>query len=264
MNSVFLNGLGVSAPGLDGWASAKSILSGIQSFSKTEMEPPKPMLIPPRERRRTTSAIRLAIKVAEEALDQSGLSWEEVQSVFTSADGDMDITDRICKALAQPDRPVSPTQFHNSVHNAPAGYWAIAIGSMQASTSLAASTGSFAAGLLEAAVSVQIENNPLMLVAYDYPAPHPLSEIEPLQDPFGTAFLISREPLEKSFCCLEYELSSGCEESRILDDEMEAMRKGNPSGRALPLLQAIASNDSCQVVLPYGQNNQLIVRVRPC
>ena len=32
----------------------------------------------------------------------------------------------ICEALATDEREVSPTRFHNSVHNASAGYWGIA------------------------------------------------------------------------------------------------------------------------------------------
>ena len=32
----------------------------------------------------------------------------------------------VCTALTEPDYPVSPTRFSNSVHNAPAGYWSIA------------------------------------------------------------------------------------------------------------------------------------------
>ena len=74
-----------------------------------------------------------------------------------------DITHQICEALARPEREVSPTSFHNSVHNAPAGYWSIATGSRLASTSICAYDVSFAAGLLEAAAYATVEHQPVML-----------------------------------------------------------------------------------------------------
>ncbi|MET0042628.1 MAG: beta-ketoacyl synthase chain length factor, partial [Candidatus Thiodiazotropha sp. 6PLUC3] len=79
--------------------------------------------------------IKIALQAAEEALRDYSDS-EGVLSVFSSSEGDLDIIDQICLALSQEDRPVSPTQFHNSVHNAPAGYWSIGSGSHQGSTSL--------------------------------------------------------------------------------------------------------------------------------
>ena len=45
---------------------------------------------------------------------------------------------------------ISPTRFHNSVHNAAAGYWTIGAGCMQATTALSAYDATFAEGLLEA------------------------------------------------------------------------------------------------------------------
>ena len=72
-------------------------------------------------------------------------------TVFASSGGDSEVLDKICTALTLPDRPVSPTQFHHSVHNTPAGYWSIATGCTQPSLSLSAYDSSFSAGLLEAA-----------------------------------------------------------------------------------------------------------------
>ena len=47
-----------------------------------------------------------------------------------------------------PNGTISPTQFHNSVHNAAAGYWHIAAGSAAPSLSVGGHDGAFAAGLL--------------------------------------------------------------------------------------------------------------------
>src|SRR5205085_5133320 len=110
--------------------------------------------LPAAERRRTGAVIRLALTTGLQALANGGLSAAEVMTVFTSSGGDGQVIHEICEALASAHREVSPTRFHNSVHNAPAGYWGIATRSHAASTSLCAFDWSFAAGLLEACAQV--------------------------------------------------------------------------------------------------------------
>ena len=46
--------------------------------------------------------------------------------MFASTYGDLAITDYMCSTLAKAPMTLSPTRFHNSVHNAAAGYWSIA------------------------------------------------------------------------------------------------------------------------------------------
>jgi hypothetical protein len=57
------------------------------------------------------------------------------------------------------EKMVSPTLFHNSVHNTPAGYFSIATGIQTASVSLSAGDNTFSAGLIEALTQVLIEKN---------------------------------------------------------------------------------------------------------
>ena len=60
-----------------------------------------------------------------------------------------------CAARSPVNRTtVSPTRFHNSVHNAAAGYWTIGAGAMQPATAISAFDASFAQGLLEAMVQL--------------------------------------------------------------------------------------------------------------
>jgi uncharacterized repeat protein (TIGR01451 family) len=59
-------------------------------------------------------------------------------SVFSSAHGDLAIVDALCRSLAQDPQLLSPMRFHNSVHNATSGYWAIGCRSREASTAVAA------------------------------------------------------------------------------------------------------------------------------
>ena len=99
--------------------------------------------------------------------------------MFTSSSGDGDNVHAICESARHAERQVSPTRFHNSVHNAAAGYWSIATQCRAASTSLCCHDASFAAGLLEAASQVAVDGKPVALIAYDHPYPAPLRRRAP-------------------------------------------------------------------------------------
>ena len=108
---------------------------------------------------------------------ESGLDAATLPSVFTSAHGDLAINDYMCSTLASEPTLISPTKFHNSVHNAAAGYWTIATGCHEASTALTAFDASFGAGLLEAASQCQADARPVLLVAVDVEAAGALASV---------------------------------------------------------------------------------------
>jgi len=56
----------------------------------------------------------LALHVAQEAMQQAEVDANEVASVFASSDGETGVLDRLCTALATPQRTISPTLFHHS------------------------------------------------------------------------------------------------------------------------------------------------------
>ncbi|MDX1335493.1 MAG: beta-ketoacyl synthase chain length factor, partial [Gammaproteobacteria bacterium] len=178
--------IGMVGPGITGWETGREILSQDNSFDiQAELPPLKPELLPANERRRTTPLIKLALQAAQDALGQWEGDSTELGTVFASASGDVDIVDKIITSLLMPGSPVSPTHFHNSVHNAPAGYWSIATHSHAPSTSISAYDATFAAGLVEAATSVVIEQRPVMLVAYDMLLPPRMHPFRPLKAPFA-------------------------------------------------------------------------------
>jgi len=162
-----------------------------------------------------------------------------------------------------PERPVSPTLFHNSVHNAPAGYWSIATGCTMPSTSICAFDGSFSAGLLEAATTVLVEQTSVLLVAYEYPPPFPLCETRHVSEPFAAALWLAAHRTSSSWASLELSVAASLEEDRLDDADLEGMRTSSPAARSLPLLCAIARGRACDVVLPYLQHARLAVRVTP-
>jgi hypothetical protein len=261
MNTLFVEAVGLMAPGLAGWTASQAVLAGQQPYVAAPMPAAMATLLPANERRRVTATIKLALQVAQEAMAQIDLDASAVRTVFASSGGDSEVLDKICTALTQPDRPVSPTHFHQSVHNTPAGYWAIATSCMQPSLSLAAYDGSFAAGLREAAALAWADQARVLLVAYDLPLPAPMAGHRKIVVPFGVALLLNPAPPANRLALLRL-TSSGNEPADRLDDEgLEHLRSGNPSARSLPLLCAIAQGAARQVILSAGDSATLRVEI---
>ena len=227
------------------------------------MPRPNADLLPPAERRRCGDIVRLALHVGAEALAASGAPAAELPTVFTSASGNGEVLHQICETLAGPVRDVSPTRFHNSVHNAPAGYWSIATGSREASTSLCANQGSFAAGLLEAALQSAAERRRVLLVAYDTPNPAPLDAAIPIVAPCGIALLLGHEPSAVSLARLELGLAADGAVTPLADEGLERLRTGNSAGCALPLLAALAGRQAAQLLIEYLPGLCLAVTIEP-
>lgn len=258
MSALNVLGIGFAAPGLIGWPAACDCLTG-NAFYRPE---PLPRLTPAglsaNERRRLSPTMRLALTVAEEALAETGVDPASTFTVFASGNGNGDIIHSICEELARPEPAVSPTQFHNSVHNAPAGYFSIATHAMTPYTAVSAHDGTFAAGLLEA-VALAGEGVPVLLTAYDRPLPMPLGETRPSHDAFACALLLQTGKHASS--TLELSLEHGATESTLDDPELEMLRADNPAARALPLLAQIARGTSGAVRLPYLDRSCLAVTI---
>jgi len=270
VSSLYINGISLLAPGLDGWSASVATLRGELPWQAVEMPTPVPQLLPANERRRTTALIKLALQTAQHAMDMAQVDASQLANVFACSDGDFFIVDRICEALTQQSKPISPTLFHNSVHNAPAGYWAIAVGSQQPSSSIAAGDGTFAAGLLETVTSVQQQNKQLLLIAYEYPAtsPSPLKEKRDAVWPFALAMVLGQDKQAQSLARLQIELVK-CDETESCHDncrdvQLEKLRIVNPAAKSLPLLQAICRSQTSKLRLPYLLGLDLGVCVEPC
>lgn len=262
---VYVNGIGLLAPGLNGWPASIDILSGTSSYEAAPLVMPPLNLLPPAERRRTPTVVKLALTVGSEALAHAGSPAIEVATVFTSSGGDGDVIHQICEALAEPEREVSPTRFHNSVHNAPAGYWGIATGCREPSTSLCAYDASFAAGLIEAASQAHVEQRTVMLIAYDSPYPEPLNAARPISAGCGIAMLLLPERTSGSLSTMHVTIVlDGHKASTMAQPELEAIRTGVPAARGLPLLAAIAARRSGPVLIPYLGASFVAVDIEPC
>ena len=262
---VYVEGIGLLAPGLSGWAASAPILAGSADYVSAPIAMPVLELLPPAERRRTPASVKLALAAGSEALANAAQPAADTATVFTSSGGDGDVIHQICEALALPGHEVSPTRFHNSVHNASAGYWGIATRCHEPSTSLGAYDASFAAGLIEAATQAIVDPRTVLLIAYDTPYPEPINAVRPIRASVGVGMLLSPERSARSLCALDINLVSNSSSATLLPQpDLEALRAGVPAGRALPLLVAIAAKSTSTIVLDYMGANALQIRVSPC
>lgn len=248
--SAWIDGVGLLGPGLDDWAGAQPVLGGSSPYVARPVSVPVPSALPPAERRRVGLSVKVALGVAHAALAAADTPAAAVASVFASSGADGDNCDAICQVLASDDRHISPTRFHNSVHNAPAGYWGIASGAMTPASVLCAYDASFGAGLIEALTLVASDGGGVLLVAYDAPYPEPLNTARPLPAAFGVALALAPRPGERSLARIEAELSDAPADT-LADPALEALRRAIPAARSLPLLHALAARRPARVVLDY-------------
>jgi hypothetical protein len=263
---MYVNGTGMLGPGLAGWAGSQAVLAGESPSSEAAPPEPSANLLPPNERRRSSEIVRWALHVAQEAMQQAEADACEVASIFAASDGETEVLDRLCTALATPQRTISPTLFHHSVHNAASGYWGIATGSQQSSTVVSCYDSSFCAALLEAAAYANIEERPVLLVAYDLPPPPPLYAARPVRGGFATALLLTGTPAPHNLVQLDLAVSNDLSDTATTMDDagLEALRSGNHAARSLPLLAAIAKQCLTPVCLEYLKDQHLLIRVMPC
>jgi hypothetical protein len=250
-------------PGLANWASARPVLAGAKPYCAAPMVLEAPAQLSPAERRRAIPSVRLALAVGAGAVAKSGHDPRNLPVVFASSGADGETISAILAALATPAREVSPTRFHNSVHNAPSGYWGIALQSREAATSLSGYDASFAAGLLEAGVQAVSGGRPVLLVAYDLPYPEPLDSVRRIEGRFGVGLVLSPVPSDRALGDLTIRLSAEGESSRCSDSGLEALRLGNPAARSLPLLAMLAAGSAGEVRLDFG-HGALTIGAVPC
>jgi hypothetical protein len=261
---VYLQAVGLVAPGLPDWPSCRNILIGKHCYNPVPIMRFNPVNLPANQRRRITPTIRIALQAASEAMQSCSAGSEEVATVFASDSGDLEITDRICTALCQHERPVSPTDFHNSVHNAPAGYWTIGWHCHRPSTSISAGYACAASGLLEAASQALCNDYPVMLVVYDHTPPATLANSQTVTIPFAAALVIGCMRNTESLGMLTMTPTNRPAGQGLKNGGLEQIRNGNPAAQVLLLLELLAGDTHDHCVLPYLGGNGLLVDYMPC
>jgi hypothetical protein len=258
---AYIDGIGLLGPGLTGWEAGRLVLSGAQPYTAAKTALPAPAMLPAAERRRSGPLVRVALAVGVEA--GAGHDLARLATVFSSSGGDGVNCHELCEMLASNDRQVSPTRFHNSVHNAAAGYWSIGAGAMETASVLCAYDGSFGAGLLEALAQVAVDGVPVLLIAADNAYPEPLRAARPIPDEFAVGLLLSPRRGPQSIARVGAALS-GLPPTAMADPALEALRGAIPAARSLPLLDAIARGNPATLVLDYLEHSRLAVDLAPC
>lgn len=258
---VSVAGIGVYAPGLPDWNRAAAALRGEFEPELAELARPAPPLLPAAERRRAPETVLFAAQAAAEACAMAGCEPAGLPCVFASTQGDLAITDYMCSTLAAAPQELSPTKFHNSVHNAAVGYWSIATGCRQPSTALSAWTHSAGAGLFEAALQVADRQGPVLLAVYDTAAVGALRSAVPFECGFAAALVLA--PAAAAGARLHLGPAPAGPSSPPAAPWAQALRSRNPSADLLVLLQALARLQPAQLRLAAGPQFALGVQVQP-
>lgn len=260
----WVGGLAVLGPGLPGWAASEAVLAGAAPWTPADCAVPPPAMLPPTERRRASLAVRLALAAAAEAA--AGEDAAALETVFASSNGDGAVVGAILEALTDPAGAISPTQFHNSVHNAAAGYWGIGSGSTSPSVSVGGHDDTVAAGLLQAVAAVSARRRRVLFCAYDAPLPPPLAAVRRTTVPFAAAMVLLPGPDASARAALDLRFGPG--EAPPADsapgrDALDALASENPAARALPLLRALAARRPAALRLPMLGDSCLEIEVSP-
>ncbi|WP_430391830.1 beta-ketoacyl synthase chain length factor [Dyella sp. 20L07] len=236
---IHVEGIGVWSAALGDFAALQAQEQGLDVVAPAA-RPPAAML-PANERRRAPESVLLAVEVAGQAVTMSGRAASELPCIFSSAYGDQLISDYMCATLAQAPSELSPTRFHNSVHNAPAGYWTIVTGCNAASSAISAGHASFGAGLLEAAALCIAEQRPVLLVCSDIAGSGPVGEMSNSQTAFGCALVMAPQAGPRTLCRLDLALQPHAGASLHPGPPTGAWYETNPtSASAWQLMQNLA------------------------
>jgi hypothetical protein len=256
----WIEGVGLLGPGISDWPHGAALLSNRAIYQSVKTLLTAPDSLPAAERRRAVPVVRLSLAAGLEAIKQAHRDASLLPTVFSSSSGDGQNIHAICETLASSDRQISPTRFHNSVHNAAAGYWGIATRATPPSTALCAYDGSFAAGLLEALTWLTVEQTPILLIVYDVDYPQPLQQLRPVPDAFAVAIVLAPTRSEHAIAQISARLSAQPADAMV-HNELELLRQAIPAARSLPLLALLAQQYSGQAVLDYLDDCRLAVDI---
>ena len=253
----------VWAPTLPGGMIARAAFRGEGKPVDPPAKRPAPEILAAAERRRAPDSVALALQVAADAVRDAGRDPALLPAVFTSAHGDLAVNDYMCTTLATEPKAISPTRFHNSVHNAAAGYWTIATGCRAASTAVTAFDASFGAGLLEAATQCAADERAVLLVAFDIAAVGALSTVTKSEGLLAAAWVIAPpgdrpQAPGRNFSAT---LVHGATSPPALRSAAAQALAGNAMAGVLPFLVALALNAKQPLDLPLSRN--LALRLGP-
>ena len=182
MKRCYVRGIGLWTPG------SPDAASWCSADPDPEVEKPLAPLLSGSLRRRATWLTRIAIDAMGQASEQAGCDPVHTPSVWATAHGEHSTAIAILAMMHRGEGKLSPTAFHNSVHNSASGYASIAAGNTAPSTTLTGGSELVASSFLEAQCLLEAGGRDVLLVLAD----------EPLQSPFERSG--SHNALALAFC----------------------------------------------------------------
>jgi Beta-ketoacyl synthase, N-terminal domain len=128
VDSIAITGVSIIFPGVTNLREFKSFLNRSDyDIKNEELSIPSSELLPARMKRRMSPLTQMTIQSTSEARMNLDLP-NTVPFIFGSANGEINTIGRVMQSILDPEDMVSPTLFHNSVHNTAPGYWSIVSG----------------------------------------------------------------------------------------------------------------------------------------
>jgi hypothetical protein len=222
----------VSAPAA---AAPRAIVAAVVGLALWRPEAAEAGARAPARRRRTSLLAQIVADVATRATEQAGVSLERIPVVVGSAFGEM-ITTVEMLAEREADGTISPTRFHNSVHNNSAAHLSIGHKNTTFSTSIAAGNDTVAMVLLEALTWLRDRGGEVLAVVADEPMPPPLG---PSTNAVGAALVLAAPPGGARPLALLSDLRQARDPAA--PSEPRPLEVASPSAAILPLVAAIES-----------------------
>jgi Beta-ketoacyl synthase, N-terminal domain len=248
LSELCIEGVAFWASRLPDWETARAVMRGERPPPESAGTRPTPALLAPTERRRAPDTVAVALEVAARACEAAARSPQELPSIFASTHGDLAISDYLCATLVETPTLISPTRFHNSVHNAAAGYWSIGTASCAPYTAISAFQYTFAEGLLEAAMQAVCERKPVLYVAFDIEAKGALATMAPSRGVFGVALVIGPHSGGGRAMTLEVHSMHRVQPTPARSNAAPLVAD-NALAPALPLFEAVAHDDPATVTM---------------
>lgn len=251
--TVHVDGIGWRSAGAADWTEAAARLREGGVPSRDAGVRCAPALLPPNERRRAPLPVQLACDVAAQAAAMAAIDPARLRCVFASMHGDLAITAAMCETLAAHPLEMSPTKFHNSVLNAPVGYWTVATGCHAPSNALSAFDASFGAGLFEAAVEALADDEPVLFAAYDVAEGGPLGVLLGAHASDAVALVLHPYRSERTRAALQL---------RHVATAVPVPQAATALDAALALFAALAHGEPAHLRLAAGAASALDIEVR--
>ncbi len=255
----------ICAPGIDSFSEFTQLIADNKKpDTSLPLAKYSPIFLPANERRRTTATIKLALKVAEEAIENLTKSYPDINTqqlpvLFVSKDGDTLIAANMCEAVADEEPMISPIQFHNSVHNAPAGYWMIGQKNQAEASAISAGNASVANGILEAFLQSKAGKTPVLLVCYDLAIDNRISPSLTQPLPFGCAWVIEAESSQENIASPS--LSMKLENLTSPIKTHPNPYQGLPAADFYPIIVALAQQKKSTFLLPFNPQRGLTLSI---